>query len=258
MSLSMTGAWLSSCPFIGMIGCLELGFRIGRSAALSHEPAHAGLGPIEAAIFALMGLLLGFAFAGGMSRMDARRQLIVREANAIGTAYLRLDLLPASEQPVVRRLFRGYLKARSQAYQTGTPLEATDRFIAQAAELQQQIWTRTIAVARDDPTQNVTRVVVPALNEMIDVTTARTVALRTRLPFAILALLLGVALSSALLAGYGMASRKRRSWFHTILYAASVAVTVYIVLDLDDPRVGLIRLDAAEAILRQLQDSIRP
>src|ERR1700730_11546321 len=144
--------------FVGMVAFLEAGYRAGRHSlgkrlALAHE----GIGVIEAAVFALLGLLLGFSFSGGMSRLDARRQLIVREANAIGTAYLRLDLLPASEQPVVRRLFRGYLKARSQAYQTGTPLEATDRFIAQAAELQQQIWTRTIAVARDDPTQNVTR-----------------------------------------------------------------------------------------------------
>jgi hypothetical protein len=254
----MTAAALSIGLFLSMLACLELGYRMGRKSALGHEAAHKGLGTIEAAIFALLGLLLGFAFAGGMSRMDARRQLIVREANAIGTAYLRLDLLPTGAQPALRGLFRAYLEARSQAYRPGAALETTDRFIAQAAELQQQIWNRTIAIARDDATRTASRVVVPALNEMIDVTTARTVALRTHLPTPILALLLVVTLSSAVIAGYAMASRQRRSWLHALLYAASIAVTVYIVLDLDDPRVGLIRLDAAEAIVQRIHDSIRP
>ena len=75
-----------------------------------------GLRAVEAALFALMGLMLGFAFAGAVSRLDARRELIVREANAIGTAYLRVDLLPAAAQPELRQLFRRYLEARMRVY----------------------------------------------------------------------------------------------------------------------------------------------
>ena len=92
---------------------------------------------------------------------------------------------------------------------------------------------------------------------MIDVTTSRTIALRTHLPVLIFVLLTWVALLSGLLAGYAMAKRKSRSWLHVILYAAVVAVTIYAVLDLDDPRSGLIRLDAADNALRQLRNSIR-
>ena len=73
---------------------------------------HEGIGVIEASIFALLGLLLGFSFAGGTSRLDERRELIVKEANAVSTAYLRLDLLPAAEQPEMRHLFRVYLDTR--------------------------------------------------------------------------------------------------------------------------------------------------
>ena len=91
---------------------------------------------------------------------------------------------------------------------------------------------------------------------MIDVTTARAVAVRTRLPGPILALLIVVALLSALIAGFSMARRRRRSWLHIALYTVAVAVTVYIVQDLDNPRIGLIRLEAAERILEQLRDSI--
>ena len=243
--------------FIGMLISLELGYRIGRRAESTDERAHEGLGAIEAATFALVGLLLGFAFAGAVSRLDARRQLIVQEANAIGTAYLRLDVLPSAEQPGLRKLFREYLEARVRVYERGVDAETADRFVAQAAQLQQQIWHQAIAASQLDQTQNTTRVVLPAINEMIDVTTARTVAARTRLPGLVLVLLLVVTLLSALTAGYAMARRKRRSVLHIVLYAAAVATTVYVVLDLDNPRFGLIRLDATDRILQELHDSIR-
>lgn len=92
---------------------------------------------------------------------------------------------------------------------------------------------------------------------MIDVTTARTVALRTYLPALIVVMLLFVAILSAFVAGYAMSKRRHRSVLHSVLFAASVSITVYAVLDLDDPRFGLIRLDAAEDVLRQLHASIR-
>ena len=70
--------------FVGIVVCLEIGYRLGRrSSAKNPELAHEGIGVIEAAVFALLGLLLGFSFAGGTSRLDAKRQLIVQEANAI-------------------------------------------------------------------------------------------------------------------------------------------------------------------------------
>src|SRR5256885_912298 len=102
--------------FLGMVVCLEIGYRLGRNSE-NPDLAHEGIGAIEAAVFALLGLLLGFSFAGGTSRLDARRQLIVQESNAIGTAYLRLDTLAAGDQTEMRRLFREYLDARLRVYQ---------------------------------------------------------------------------------------------------------------------------------------------
>src|SRR5512142_402713 len=95
--------------FVGMIGLLELGRRLGRRRqAKDEERARAGLGAVEGAVFALLGLLIAFTFSGAASRFDARRELIVREANAIGTAWLRLSLLPAHAQPGLRDMFRRY------------------------------------------------------------------------------------------------------------------------------------------------------
>ena len=112
------------------------------------------------------------------------------------------------------------------------------------------------ATARDDGSQSAKLLVLPALNEMIDVTTSRMVAASTRLPELIVFLLMSVAMLSALLAGFAVAETGR-NWLHILLYAGAVTITIYTVLDLDNPRAGLIRLDAADKVLTDLLQSIR-
>ncbi len=242
--------------FVGIVLCLEIGYRIGRHNAEKHpDSAHEGIGVIEAAVFALLGLLLGFSFAGGTSRLDTKRQLIVQEANTISTAYLRLDELPANEQPPLRRLFREYLDTRLRMYEKLPDLNAADQELAHAGEIQQEIWSRAVSASRNDP--GTARLLLPALNEMMDLTTTRSIAMHTHLPLLIFGLLMSVALVSGLLAGYAMAKRRSRSWLHMVLYALVIAATVYAVLDLEYPRFGLIRLDAGDKALLQLRDSIR-
>src|SRR5512147_455234 len=103
--------------FVGMILLLEFGRRLGRRReGKDEEGARAGLGAVEGAVFALLGLLIAFTFSGAASRFDARRELIVEEANAIGTAYLRLDILPAGAQPALREKFRQYVETRLEVY----------------------------------------------------------------------------------------------------------------------------------------------
>src|SRR5262245_44350538 len=98
--------------FLAMVVCLEIGYRLGRRRIRTDVAAQEGIGAIEAATFALRGVLRGFAFSGALERFDTKRSLVVQEANAIGTAYLRLDLAPAPDQPALRQLFREYLDAR--------------------------------------------------------------------------------------------------------------------------------------------------
>lgn len=244
--------------FLGILISLETGYRVGkRQAAENPQTAHEGIGVIEAAVFALLGLLLGFSFAGGTSRLEQKRELIVHEANAIGTAYLRLDELPAERQPKLRALFRDYLDVRLRVYEKLPDVEAADKELTRAAHLQQEIWSDAVVASRNDSTNNSARLLLPAINEMIDVTTSRTIAMHTQMPSLIFILLGSIALMSGLIAGYAMAKRGSRSALHMVLYAAVIAVTVYTVLDLEYPRFGLIRLDAADKALLQLRDSIR-
>lgn len=233
--------------FIGMVACFEVGYRFGRRSSERHpDLIHIGLGPIEAAVFALLGLLLRFSFAGGTTRLDARRQQIAQEANAIGAACLRLDLRPAADQPAMRQLFRKYLDARLLVYDRLPDLKAVESELLVTLQLQQEIWSNAVAASRGDGAQDATRLLLPAPNDMFSVSTIRTVTMYARLPNLIFALLVLVALLSSSVAGYGLAERKKRSWFHVLLFAVAVAVTVYAVLDLDDSRVGLIRLDSAD------------
>jgi hypothetical protein len=166
-------------------------------------------------------------------------------------------LLPADQQQEMRNLFRQYLDARLGVYEKLPDLAAAAEDLQHAAQLQQEIWSHAIAGSRDDPTQNVARLLLPALNDMIDVTTSRTIALHTHLPPLIFGLSISVALLSGLLAGYDMARRRSRSWFHGLLYAVVISITIFTVLDLDYPRFGLIRLTAADSALIELRDSIR-
>lgn len=258
----MTSLWwavvASLALFVGMLACLDIGFRLARWSATRHPGlTQDGIGAMEAGVFALLGLLLGFSFAGGTSRLDARRQLVVQEANSIGTAYLRLDLLAPPDQPQMRHLFREYVDARVRVYEVLSDTQAVETELAHAEQLQKQIWSRARTLSSSDATHDSARLLLPAINEMMDVTTARTDALHMHLPPLIFSLLVVVALLSSLLAGYATAQRKRRSWLHMVLYAGAVASTVYVVIDLDNPRLGWIELGSADKALIQVRDSIR-
>jgi hypothetical protein len=133
-------AMLAGGLFVGMLVLLETGRRLGlQRLAQDSEAAQAGFGVVEGAIFALMGLLIAFTFSGAASRFDTRRQLVVEEANAIGTAYLRLDLLPANAQAALRESFRQYVEARLDGYRKLPDIVAAKQALARANQFQGQI-----------------------------------------------------------------------------------------------------------------------
>ena len=240
--------------FLGMLVFLEAGRRIGnRRLANDAEGARTGTGAIEGAVFALLGLLIAFTFSGAASRFDTRRNLVVEEVNAIGTAYLRLDLLPADAQPALRDLFRRYVESRLEAYRKLPNVEAAKAELVRSTQLQEEIWTQAMTAGRmEGAPPSATMLLLPALNQMIDITTTRTMATQLHPPTIIFALLFGLALASALLAGYGMAGGTSRNWLHMIGFAAVMAVAVYVIIDIEYPRLGLIRVDAFDQVLADL------
>lgn len=238
-----------------LLACLETGRRLRMRH--STDAASSGLSVIDGAIFGLLGLLLAFAFSGADNRFETRRQLIVQETNAIGTAWLRIDLLPAEAQPAIREHMRRYVDARIAFYRDLQQNEAASQAdLATGNALQQQIWSESVAAAKLSPQAATLSLVSQSLNDMIDITTTRATALMTHPPAAIYILLLVLSLASALVAGYGMGDRQRRSWLHTLVYAAALTFTIYTIVDLEFPRAGLVRIDRYDQVLIQQRTSM--
>jgi hypothetical protein len=257
MDYTQSAALLALGLFLGMLLFLEIGYRIGVRRQAKNPKGRSGLGAVEGAVFALLGLLIAFTFSGAALRFDSRRQLVIEETNAIGTAYLRLDLLPADKQPALRELFRRYVDTRLAAYQKLPDLKAAMQDIAKATKLQGEIWQGALTAAQATNSSQATMLLVPALNEVFDIANARTLAGQIHPP-AVIFMLLGVlALGGAMLAGYGTASDRSRSWIHWIAFALVMSVTFYVILDIEYPRLGLIRVHAFDQALIDLRQSLQ-
>jgi hypothetical protein len=258
MSFALSAFLITLGLFLGMLLAIEIGRRRGeRWLARDPDAASQGVGTVEGAVFGLLGLLLAFTFSGAGTRFDARRQLIVEETNAIGTAYLRLDMLPAAAQPPLRDHFRRYLDSRLAVYRKLPDMSAVKEELAKSNDLQAEIWRQAVtAVRAEGAPPAVPMLLLPALNEMFDITTTRTMTAQMHPPAIVFVMLFGLALLASLLAGYGMAGGQARKWLHMIGFALIMAFSVYVILDLEFPRLGLIRVDAFDQALVDLRASM--
>lgn len=237
--------------FGGMLALLEVGRRLGiRRQAEESESERSNLGTIEAAVFALFGLVVAFTFSGAADRFNQKRALIAEEANAIGTAYLRLQLLSGKAQPELQELFRHYLDSRLETYRKLPNMQAATMEMAKTQEIQREIWTKAVtATSLQSSHPDAGKLLLPALNNMIDITTTRNMALRTHPPNVIFALLFALGLICSLLAGYRMATSPNRSWLHMLSFLLITVIVIYVIVDLEYPRVGLIRLGSFDQVL---------
>ena len=243
---------------VAMMVFLEIGRRIGVHRISRNPEGRNGVGTLEGSVFALLGLLIAFTFSGAMSKFDDRRQLIVEESNDIGTAYLRIDLLPSASQPAMRELFRRYLDSRLETYRLVPDMAAVQMELVRSAKLQGEIWQQSIIASRlPDAHPDAARLLLPALNAMIDITTTRTMSTKLHPPRIIFILLFVLALFSSLLAGHAMAEGKGRTWIHMLCFSLAMAAAIYVILDIEYPRLGFIRVDDFDQVLIELRDSMK-
>lgn len=253
------GGILAVSVFVGILVFLALGRFLGRREIRRHgEDNVSSIGSLETAVFALLGLLIAFTFSGALTRFDTRRAQAVDEANAIGTAYLRVDLLPASVQPRMRATFRDYVDARIAMYRALPDIAAAKRELERAQALQSDLWSQGVAaLAMPDRQAGAELLVIPAFNSMFDFTTVRAAATQMHPPLIIYVMLVGFALASGLLAGYQSASTKAHHWVHRIGFALLVAFTIYVILDIEYPRLGLVRIDAIDQVIVNVRASMK-
>ncbi len=250
-------AWsggLSLALFVGMLVFLEVGRRFGlHRTSRDGAAARTGVGVVDGTVYGLLGLLLGFVFSGAAGRFDARRTVIADEANAISTAWLRIDVLPAESQPAIREGFRTYVDLVLAAYSNPIP---DDRFTTPPAMIraEKDIWSRTVAACLTPEGEKARMLVIPAVNEMFDAVERERVARRMHPPRVIFLMLGIMALAAALFGGYALSSSPKRNWMYIVGVAATISVAVYVILELEYPRLGLVRVEAIE--LRQLRASM--
>lgn len=239
--------------FVLLTAGLELWFFIGRRVRRRRGEALDQLANIQGATLGLLALLLGFSFALAAGRFGDRVQLIVQESNAIGTAWLRCDLLPPAERDAVRTMMRQYVAERVKYYDEHERV-ARQATLDRAGELQAAMWPVVAEEARRTPL--VAGVLLPAFNEMFDVQATRTAAAQRHMPGMLLLLLLASSLVSVAAVGYGCGVAGKRNIVLTTALVFLISGALWAIIDMDHPRKGLIR--AGQQPLLDLQKNIQP
>ena len=258
MNVILSAPLYASIIFCGMIFCIEIGRRLRKrhDNLTGPEDQLTGLSAIEGAVFGLFGLMIAFSFYGAASRFDLRRSLITEEANAIRTAYLYLDLLAPPTQPPLRDLFQTYVDSRLETYRKLPNISAYEAELARSKVIQGEIWKQAVTADRNPDSLDSTRLLLPAVNEMFAITTTRTMAARSHPPTVLFYLLIFLGWAAALFAGYGMADKGQKSWLHTLGFAAFTAIVLFVIVDLEFPRFGFIRLDPYDQVLVDVRNSM--
>jgi len=229
--------------FLASVGLQLLGHHVGAHwRARGMSAVGESTTAIQASLFALLGLLIAFTVSGGATRLEARQRLIVDEANAIGTAYLRIDMMPPAHQPALRELFRRYAEARIAIFSQVKHLHEVRAAHDRAVDLQRQIWDAAVAAQAEVHDTRTATLALPAINAMIDLTTARDAAVQTHVPISMFVLLVVLAFACAFLAGVEMSKQPRPSEFHMLAFAGTLALICYVIVNVEFPRLGLVRL----------------
>lgn len=231
--------------FLAMVICNEAGYRVGRYVqAKTDDEVKALTGSIQASILGLLALLLGFTFSMSMQRYDNRSMALIDEANAIGTAMLRVQLLPNHYQQEATNLFEEYLNLRIEVSRLDlTRVEERNDYHRRASELQNKLWDLAVAATNEDPRPVTTGVFVNSLNAVIDNQGKRNALLQMHVPEVVLILLFIVFISSGGIMGYSAGLSGKRMNALIVLVSLLVTLIVFIIIDLDRPKRGLIQVN---------------
>jgi len=251
--------------FIGALISLNYGRRLGlQYRKHTNGESTAGLAPVEGAIFGLMGLLLAFTISGALQRFDDRRQLVLQEATAVTAAYDRLGLFGGDAARELKGKLEDYVRARVGLYRMRHDFLLWHRMEEFSREQQNQLvqlkdglWNAAVAACPKSDYQPACSLALPALNSVFEVARLRAGAAEKHPPQIIYAMLFGLGLGCSLLAGFGMAASAARSWMHMILFAGTLTVALYIVTDMEYPRLCLIRIEAFDHFLSDAYDQMR-
>ena len=239
--------------FFLIIGCYVLGYRLrNRAIRKNLTETSVDLGGINGMLLGLLGLLLAFAFSMANSRFDTRRELIVAEANAIGTVILRTDVYPDSMRQLLKSNLKEYVEARIAFCLANPDLDTLREYYLRADQISKKIWSIAATFARTDKVITKNSELIPALNDMIDITTTRRSAGESTIPDSIMCFLFILCVSVSFLLGYD--NKTKIDWVVVIGFSVMLSATLFTITDLDRPRSGLITMDIPNQKMIELRD----
>jgi hypothetical protein len=224
---------------VGVISAHEIGFWLGSLTRTADEPFDRQVALVRTSTAALVAFLIAFAFSGAASRFIDRVDLIVKEANALGTAYLRADSIAEPQRGELRAALKEYTTDRV----TLLSREGRDQIeplLAKVSGLHQRIWRSAIKATQDNAP--LMAVVLPPINEVIDLHSTHLAIARRHLPIPIMLVLLGTAAIGVGIIGFGNGRVGRRFLVLDSVYGAVLAVALWMTIDLDYPGIGFIRV----------------
>jgi hypothetical protein len=233
-----------SMLLIVLVIAIELGYRSGsKFQSAANDSTRNQINTIQGSLLGVLALLLAFTFSLALQRYDSRSQAVINEANAIGTAILRAELLPASVRDQAGRLLCEYLDLRVQASAVSLDREA-DRaaIVAESTGKLDAVWTLAIEAAQQEPNPVSSGLFIQSLNDVIDAYGTRDAELNRHVPEIVLFLLFGAFMLATCLIGYASGVAGHRASFATYILVVLISLLIFLVIDLDRPRRGLIEV----------------
>ena len=232
-------ALIAAIVFILILLSNWFGFRFWkRQSKKNPDDVKDNLGSMEGSLLGLMALILAFTFGVAASKFEARRKVIVEEANDIGTAILRCDLYPDSVRNLFRADFRKYVEARISYYDAGDDPAKIQAALKETDKYSGNIWRRAASLSQNLDNRVRSEQMIPAINSMIDIVTTRDAGRIAKVPPVILSVLLLLTIISGFLSGYNQ-KEKGRNMVMVIAFAAMTTITIYLIMDLTGHAVEL-------------------
>lgn len=250
-ALGIAGAWGAAFFTVAVISITaSLGYALGRRAQNSGRDSDSPVGSMVGATLGLLAFMLAFTFGMAASRHDARRRLVLEEANAIGTAHLRASLLPDASAVEVRRLLTDYVDGRLEV---ANDLDKLNDALVRNDEIQAQLWEIGRTAAISQPTAHGVALFLEALNEVFDLHTERlAVGARDRIPSAIWAALYLLTGLSMLVVGYHAGLLGSARLVPVVMLVLAFSSVVLLISDLDRPREGFLQVGQQPLVDLQL------
>ncbi len=229
--------------FVLMVAATEIGFHLGRRLETStSEKTKPQISAVEGSILAVLGLLLAFTMSMSVSRYEQRKQLVLEEANALGTSCLRTQLVPDPQGKEILGLLRQYIKVRVDYGAAGNDLPRMMELRRKGAQLQNQFWSRAVEYAKQDPNPVKAGLLLQALNQAIDLEAARWMAFHDHVPESVIYVIAIVGLLAALLVGFAFGVNGHRQILSMCALSLAITIVLAVIVDLDRPRSGFIRV----------------